>query len=155
MPTLKFHQIVILAATGLFLTISGAYADVSFPKSTVKIITPQAKHKVMVEVATSPEQLQQGLMFRKTLADNAGMLFVFPKPGEVTMWMENTLVPLDMLFIDEQGFIKTIRENAVPLSEEYIFSHHPVKMVLELKAGSVKKWGIHENDKVLYEKSSR
>ncbi|WP_130278409.1 DUF192 domain-containing protein [Rhizobium sp. OAE497] len=100
-----------------------------------------------VEIASTNEQRQYGLMYRKEMAENAGMLFDFGQSRRVTMWMENTILPLDMLFIDSTGVIRHIKENAVPYSEDIIDSMGSVKYVVELNAGIVKKLGIKVGDK--------
>ncbi|TVZ64129.1 hypothetical protein BCL32_4338 [Rhizobium mongolense USDA 1844] len=101
-----------------------------------------------VEIAASNEQRQYGLMFRKEMAEDAGMIFDFGQPRRVTMWMENTILPLDMLFIDSGGTIRHIKENAVPYSRAIIDSMGEVKYVVELNAGVVRKFEIKVGDKV-------
>ncbi|APO67504.1 hypothetical protein IE4872_CH01881 [Rhizobium gallicum] len=101
-----------------------------------------------VEIAASNEQRQYGLMFRKEMAEDAGMIFDFGQPRRVTMWMENTILPLDMLFIDSGGTIRHIKENAVPYSRAIIDSMGEVKYVVELNAGIVRKFEIKVGDKV-------
>ncbi len=88
-------------------------------------------------------------MYRKVMAPDAGMLFDFGMPRPVSMWMENTILPLDMLFIQGDGTISHIRENAVPYSRDVIDSRGPVKFVLELNAGRSKSLGIKVGDKVI------
>jgi uncharacterized membrane protein (UPF0127 family) len=101
-----------------------------------------------VEIADNDDERERGLMFRKDLKDNSAMLFVFDASRLVTMWMENTPSALDMLFLDESGRISTIRENAVPFSRDVISSDGPVRFVVEVKAGTVKRLGIAIGDKV-------
>ena len=71
-----------------------------FSSAPLTIVTASGPHKFTVELATTPEQMEQGLMFRQSLAPDAGMLFDFRTPSMATMWMKNTLIPLDMLFVD-------------------------------------------------------
>ncbi len=87
-------------------------------------------------------------MYRKALAPDAGMLFVFPETQTATFWMKNTLIPLDMLFIAGDGRVADIHERAVPLSEATISSKVPVRAVLELNGGTALRLGIHEGDVV-------
>ncbi|MBB2674802.1 UNVERIFIED_ORG: hypothetical protein GGE44_004384 [Rhizobium esperanzae] len=102
-----------------------------------------------VEVAVTPDQRAHGLMFRKTMADDAGMIFDFGEPRRVAMWMENTFLPLDMLFADDTGTIRHIKENATPYSRDIIDSMSPVKYVVELNAGIVGKLGIKVGDRIM------
>ena len=105
-------------------------------------------YKFDVELATTPDQRAQGLMFRKSLGANAGMLFLYPDEEPVAFWMKNTLIPLDMLFIKADGTIAHIAHSAVPLDETPIPSTAPVKAVLEVNGGTANALGIKEGDKV-------
>ncbi|MBX5171393.1 DUF192 domain-containing protein [Rhizobium sp. NZLR1b] len=102
-----------------------------------------------VEIASTPDQRAYGLMFRKTMADDAGMIFDFDEPRRVTMWMENTILPLDMLFADDTGTIRHIKENATPYSRDIIDSMSKVKYVVELNAGIASKFGIKPGDRIV------
>ncbi|MBB2753135.1 UNVERIFIED_ORG: hypothetical protein GGI57_003845 [Rhizobium aethiopicum] len=102
-----------------------------------------------VEIASTPDQRAYGLMFRKAMADDAGMIFDFDEPRRVTMWMENTILPLDMLFADDTGTIRHIKEKAVPYSRDIIDSMGKVKYVVELNAGIVSKLGIKPGDRIV------
>ena len=102
-----------------------------------------------VEIASTNEQRQYGLMYRKEMAENAGMLFDFGQSRRVTMWMENTILPLDMLFADDAGTIRHIKENAKPYSRDVIDSMGEVKYVVELNAGIVAKLGIKTGDRIV------
>ena len=105
-------------------------------------------HSFMVEVARTPEEQARGLMFRETLADDAGMIFPFPAPRPASFWMRNTLIPLDMIFIREDGTIARIAANTVAHSEESVTSGEPVIAVLELRGGRAAELGIGEGDRV-------
>jgi uncharacterized membrane protein (UPF0127 family) len=107
-------------------------------------------YKFEVELATTPAEREQGLMFRKSMAPNAGMLFLYPDEQPVAFWMKNTLIPLDMLFLRADGSIAHIAANAVPLDETPIPSNIPVKAVLEVNGGTAAALGIKEGDKVDY-----
>jgi len=107
-------------------------------------------YKFEVELATTPAEREQGLMFRKTLAANAGMLFLYPDEQQVAFWMKNTLIPLDMLFLKADGSIARIAHDAVPLDETPIPSDAAVKAVLEVNGGTAQALGIKEGDKVDY-----
>lgn len=114
---------------------------------TLTISTPNSV-SYQVEMATTPLQQQVGLMFRSSLPENQGMFFVFPKKEIIHMWMKNTLIPLDMLFIDENNTIVHIHEQAKPMDETIISSKYPVLKVLEINAGQVKKNGLKNGLKI-------
>ena len=119
------------------------------PVAPLNIVTHDGKaHHFRVEVADTDSTREEGLMFRKSLAPNAGMLFDFKTPQDVAFWMKNTLIPLDMLFIDQNGVILNIKDRATPLSETPIPSAGPVLGVLELRGGRAGELGIHAGDKV-------
>lgn len=125
-------------------------AQATLPKEKLVIVTADGKHHEFdVELAITPRQQQVGEMFRKSVPPSGGMLFVLPSPHEEPMWMENTLVPLDMLFINPDGTIRAIAENTVPESLIPISSHGPVKAVLELAGGVTAQLNITVGDKVL------
>src|SRR5690606_22038441 len=98
----------------------------------------------------TPEEQAQGLMFRETLAPDAGMLFVHDRERRLAMWMKNTVLPLDMLFLGYDGTILSIVENTVPFSETVIAPSHPSKAVLELNAGTAARLALAPGDKVLH-----
>lgn len=101
-----------------------------------------------VELAATPEMLMQGLQHRRRLPADAGMLFDFGPERIVSMWMKNTYIPLDMLFIGADGIVADIAERTTPLSLETIVSRVPVRAVLEVNAGTVAAFGIREGDRV-------
>jgi uncharacterized membrane protein (UPF0127 family) len=124
-------------------------AQETFPSEQLTIQTADGKtHPFTAELATTDGQRQQGLMYRKTMAPTNGMLFDFGKDRDVTMWMRNTLIPLDMLFISKEGKIQHIHPNAVPHSESIISSNGAVRYVLELNGGAAKNMGIKRGDVV-------
>jgi len=107
------------------------------------------RHDFSLEIANSPEMRSRGLMFRRELAEGRGMLFDFgPRESEVTMWMKNTYISLDMIFIRANGQVRHIAENTTPLSEATISSNGPVKGVLEVIAGTARRLGLAAGDKV-------
>jgi len=121
-----------------------------FPTATLTIVTASGRHKFAVEVATTPAQMQQGLMFRQSLAPDAGMLFDFGAPTMAEMWMKNTLIPLDMLFVDAKGRIVNIRQRAVPGSLATIAAAAPVRAVIELNGGTAARLDIRPADRVIF-----
>ena len=109
-----------------------------------------ARAEVALEIAATPEAQARGLMYRRTLADCRGMLFVFPAEAPHEFWMKNTFIPLDMIFIRADGRILRIAENTEPLSTKIIPSGGPAKGVLEVIAGTAKKYGIAPGDRVAH-----
>lgn len=100
-----------------------------------------------IEVMRSPEERARGLMFRESIADDYGMLFDFESSYPVRMWMKNTLIALDMIFIREDGTVAGIAHNTEPMSEAIIASPEPVRFVLEVSAGVARARGISPGDK--------
>ncbi len=124
--------------------------DDAGPQNRLAIASGDDCLEFQVELALTPEQRSRGLMFRTELAEDEGMLFDFGAPRPVGMWMRNTYIPLDMLFIDGDGRITRIEANAEPLSERTISSGGPVRAVLELPGGTTEKLGIEPGDRVLH-----
>ena len=114
----------------------------------LEIKTASGSYIFRVEVAATPEDRSTGLMFRKDLGAREGMLFVYKPPNLMAMWMKNTLIPLDMLFIDLHGYVVKIAQNTVPLSRTPISSDFPVTMVLEVPGGTAQALGIQIRDQV-------
>ena len=104
--------------------------------------------RVSLELALTPEVQQQGLMYRSSLREGHGMLFVFPAEDQHTFWMKNTLIPLDMLFIAGDGHIVGIHADAVPLSTAPIGVGRPSRYVLEVSGGYAARHGIATGDRV-------
>ena len=121
-----------------------------FPTSELTIISATGPYRFKVELAETPAQMTQGLMFRTSLAPDAGMLFDYKQPTVATMWMRNTLIPLDMLFVDAQGRIVNIHERAVPQSDDVIGAAEPVRAVIELNGGTAARLGIEPGDRVVH-----
>jgi len=123
----------------------------SFPRASVTLQRADGKTFPMdVEVATTPEQETYGLMFRHSLPRDAGMLFLWPNDQMIMMWMKNTFIPLDMLFVRHDGTIAKIVTNAEPLSLTPLPSDGPVRAVVEINAGEAARRGLNPGDKVLY-----
>jgi uncharacterized membrane protein (UPF0127 family) len=119
-------------------------------KEILKLITASGEHTFNIEVAETAEQKSRGLMFRRSLADDAGMIFPYAPPQEATMWMRNTYISLDMIFIRADGIVHRIEAGTEPFSEAVIASHGNVAAVLELKAGIAAKVGLKPGDKVVH-----
>jgi hypothetical protein len=107
-------------------------------------------HNFRVEVARTPEEQEKGLMFRTSLPADGGMLFPFPKPKIASFWMQNTVIPLDMIFVRADGSIDRIAENTIPESLEPVVSGGEVAAVLELAGGTSAKLGLDETAKVTW-----
>lgn len=112
------------------------------------INSANGKHRFTVEVARTPEEQAQGLMFRKSVPPDRGMIFPYDPPVQVSFWMKNTLVPLDMVFIGPDGKIGRIAANTTPMSLDPVASIDPVSAVLEIAGGRAAELGIREGDKV-------
>ncbi|HTI79717.1 MAG TPA: DUF192 domain-containing protein [Acetobacteraceae bacterium] len=124
-------------------------AQPDLPRQKLVIITRDgAHHDFSVEMANTPDQQTVGLMFRKSVPPDGGMLFDWGSPRDSQMWMRNTLAPLDMVFINGDGTIRSIAENTVPESLAVIDSHGPVRATLELAAGTTARLNIRVGDKV-------
>ena len=122
-----------------------------FQKETVRIVNrdPAERETLLtVEIADTDAKRMRGLMYRSELPENAGMLFLFPVRKRISMWMANTSIPLDMIFLDDRGTVTEIVENTVPLSRREIRSADSVKGVLEIGGGRSKKLGIEIGDKL-------
>jgi uncharacterized membrane protein (UPF0127 family) len=133
------------APAGLLVASSAARAA---PVESLEIASRNGVHVFQVEIVKTEEGRERGLMYRKTLPEGTGMLFDFKTAQQVSFWMRNTLVPLDMLFIRADGSIATIHANAKPLDETPIPSQAPVRYVLEIIGGSASSMGIAVGDKV-------
>ena len=121
-----------------------------FPTSELTIVSSTGRHQFKVEIAETQAQMTQGLMFRRSLAPDAGMLFDYKAPTVATMWMRNTLIPLDMLFVDAQGRIINIHQRAVPQSLDLIAAAAPVRAVIELNGGTAARLSIEPGDRVVH-----
>ena len=143
--SLRLVRFLLGLVAALILSFSSANAE------PLVIHTGGSAYKFEVEVVTTPETREQGLMYRKAMAANAGMLFIYPGEQPVSFWMKNTLIPLDMLFVKADGSIAHIAHNAVPMDETPIDSGAAVKAVLEINGGIANALGIKEGDKVEYQ----
>jgi uncharacterized membrane protein (UPF0127 family) len=136
-----------LAARAQDTNITGPQPEL--PKEKLVIITRDGvRHDFNVEMAMTPQQQTVGLMFRPTVPADGGMLFDWVTPHSSQMWMRNTISPLDMVFINADGTIRSIAENTVPESLAVVDSRGPVRATLELAAGTTAKLNILVGDKV-------
>jgi uncharacterized membrane protein (UPF0127 family) len=117
-------------------------------RENLKLLTAHGTHVIDVEIADTPQEKAQGLMFRTHLDDNRGMLFAYDTPQEITMWMRNTYIPLDMVFIRADGTVHRIEALTEPLSEDIIASRGDVTACLELAGGAAERLGLKPGDRV-------
>ena len=117
-------------------------------RTTVEIASKTGVHVFTVEIADTEQSRERGLMFRKELPPGRGMLFDFHREQQVGFWMKNTLIPLDMIFIDGRGRIVSIEQDAKPMSEDVIMSGGQVRAVLEVDGGTARRLGIAPGDRV-------
>ena len=117
-------------------------------QDTIEIVTRTGVHAFTVELATNTADRAAGLMYRKELPEGRGMLFDFHEEQPVQFWMHNTYISLDMIFIAADGRVVRVAENAKPMSDELIPSGRPVRAVLEVIAGTARKFGIAAGDRV-------
>lgn len=152
---------VLLAAAALCAASGGAQAQLPRqnpaackgqpelkPLQPLAVTTPKGTFRFMVELADSPREREYGLMCRKALAADRGMLFQFPKADYQAFWMRNTLIPLDIIYIGADGRVVSIVRNARPLDETPLPSSAPAQYVLELAAGRAAQIGLLPGDKV-------
>ena len=116
--------------------VSDCYED------SLEIVSKGKVSKIQIEIAADPISRATGLMFREHLEPTAGMLFIYEKPAPVMFWMKNTLIPLDIIFIDSFGKVIKIERNATPLSEALLKGGKDTQYVLELLAGQADLLGI-------------
>jgi uncharacterized membrane protein (UPF0127 family) len=140
-----------IAFVGLILfSLAGAMASeaAALSVTTIAVDTAKGRHAFKVEVASDDASQEKGLMYRKSLAADAGMLFDFHQEVMTTFWMKNTVLPLDIIFIRTDGTISSIAANAVPYSLAPIPSSEPIRAVLEINAGRARALGIGPGDTV-------
>lgn len=148
----------LICAGALFLTLARAYAQsgpledlANFPRTSLEILHGKSKKEARhfdVWIADSPARQEQGLMFVRDLPANQGMIFPLKKPRKMAMWMKNTYIELDIVFIGEKGAIDKIIEHARPLDLTTLSSDKDVSAVLELKGGVASDLGLKVGDRV-------
>ena len=148
---------------GLYLSMSGckeetkkaiATEPITFTKEgeleIYRAETDSLIAKLDIEIADTDYEIQTGLMYRESMELNQGMLFVFPDMAYHSFYMKNTLIPLDLVFINDQLRIATIKQDTRPLDESGISSEVPVQYVLEVNAGLSARWGLEAGDRIEY-----
>jgi len=146
MRALRWTAFVLIGL--FFFLVAGSARPAS--QHTLEIASKTGVHVFTVEIADTEAQRAKGLMFRKELPEGEGMLFDFHREQDVSFWMENTYISLDMIFIRGDGRILRIAENTVPLSTRIIPSGGPVRAVLEVIGGTASKFGIAPGDRVAF-----
>lgn len=146
----SLHRLAAIATLGIALLAptDGQSGAVRLKIAPLDIATAKGDFHFKVEVADTPASRERGLMFRRTLAADRGMLFDFKFSQTVSFWMKNTLIPLDMLFIGADGRIVSIARDARPMDETAISSAGPVVAVLELRGGRATEIDAEPGDKV-------
>ena len=128
--------------------------EVSFKKegelTLYKSTTDSIITKLDIEIADTDYDIQTGLMYRSTMKENQGMLFVFPNEIERYFSMKNTKIPLDIIYLNSDKTIVSFQQNAKPFDESSLPSYQPAKYVLEINAGSVTKWAIEIGDRIKF-----
>ncbi len=150
-PALSFLWGAILLGAAVLSAGPGEAQSPAMERDELVIETATDAHRFTIELARTAEQRALGLMFRDQLPSDTGMLFIYDRERPVGMWMKNTLIPLDMLFIGSDGRIFQIVERTVPHSTEVIEAERPARAVLELNGGTAHRLGIEPGDRVRHE----
>jgi len=146
---MKKHVILIVFALSVLLILQGCYQKAEKSRACF------SQNCFNAEIANTPESREKGLMFRQSLDNNSGMLFVFDNEGVYTFWMKNTLIPLDMIWIDSNYSVVFIARNASPCKTEQCPITNPGRnalYVLEINSGEIDKLGLREGDKAVMQK---
>jgi uncharacterized protein len=140
------NNLPLLVALAAFALPSAAGAQPVTEK--LQINTQSGPHVLDIELVRSDADMERGLMFRKSMPDGHGMLFDFRTAQPIMMWMKNTYIPLDMVFVGTDGHVTHVAEHAVPMSEAIISSEGPALGVLEINAGVAARIGVKPGDVV-------
>jgi len=137
---------------GVFVLSLGLFAcgqgDVKSELETVKVISGGTDHAFQVEIADDDAEREKGLMYRDAMADDHGMLFLFPDARERAFWMKNTHIPLDIIYISQSGSVISIQKNAVPMTQTPLKSYGAAAAVLEVNGGLTDRLGIRAGDRI-------
>jgi len=127
-----------------------APAAETLPADQLRVETSSGSHTFTVEIADDPVERARGLMYRETMAEDAGMLFIFAREGERAFWMQNTILPLDIIYADAQGVVVSIAKDTTPYSTATIPSEGPAQYVLEVNAGIADTIGLAPGDRLVH-----
>ena len=145
------RRFLIIAAVALAAAPALAQPQTGLPTADIVVQTESGKHKFKVELATTPDQMARGLMYRREMAADHGMLFDYGRDqAGISMWMKNTFIPLDMLFVKSDGSVLNIAERTVPQSLASVSAAGAVRVVIELNGGTASRLKIKPGDKVLH-----
>lgn len=135
---------------GAALCVLAAFVAIAAEGTRLVATTQSGMHEFTVEMAVTPAERGRGLMFRQSLPADAGMLFDFGVDDEANMWMQNTYIPLDMVFIQADGRVHRVAKDTTPFSTEIVSSKGPVRAVLELNAGTAERIGLKRGDLIVH-----
>ncbi|WP_408648445.1 DUF192 domain-containing protein [Thalassococcus lentus] len=138
----KLAATVLAATMALMACKTDAVADPACRDDTVHLRGDFGQARFTISIADSAEERNQGLMFVEKMAASAGMLFVYDSPREVSFWMKNTLIPLDIIFADEEGVVQNVQANAIPGDLTPLPGEGPIQYVLEINGGMAALLGI-------------
>lgn len=157
MPALIRSSVALVRAAGILVALLVGLLPLAACSSDDRLVihTATGDHAFTVEVVDTPESRAKGLMFRQSLASDAGMLFDFLEERETAFWMQNTFIPLDMIFISADGVVKTVHVNARPHDTTSIPSGVPVRFVLEIPGGRSVEIGLKPGDTVDHPRMKR
>ena len=142
-----FLRSILVAAT----VMGGAGANAgACSENTIELRQNGVQAQFDIELAITPAEQAQGLMFRESMPQFSGMLFINERPRRVSFWMKNTLIPLDMLFIDETGVVQTLKHSATPLDTTSIPGGDNIQYILEINGGLARLLGLSEGTEVRY-----
>lgn len=144
MPHLIRSKFFVMIVAGVLALFSAANASARCMPDHVDVQGPWGSARFAVEIADTPAARNQGLMHRSSMPRFSGMLFIYEAPTQASFWMRNTLIPLDMLFVDQTGLVTHLHQNAIPLDETPIYGGDQVLMVLEINGGMAARLGITE-----------
>lgn len=142
----RIVYVAVLAVAAIVLVYMTVLSNGATSQGT--LVTPSGEHVISVELAATPEQREVGLMNRQSMPADQGMLFDFMETRPVTMWMKNTYIPLDMIFMDEAGTVTHVARNTEPLSLDIVSSQGPARYVLELNGGAAARFGVEKGSRL-------
>lgn len=131
--------------------------DIAFtPEGVLDFVRPDSSiiTRIVIELAETPEEQAQGLMYRRTLPDRGGMIFIDAEESMRSFWMKNTALALDIIFVDQHGEIVNIVKRTTPYSEDFIESTAPARYVVEVRAGFTDRYGITDEDHIIWRRQT-